>query len=164
MVSLCDPDARPIRRGKPSKPTEFGYKASVADTAEGFVVSHQVYLGNPADAQTLEAAIAAAQDVGMRVHTVLADRGYGNETGDLALEKRGIRDCVIPRVGRPAPREQTRGWRRRYRFRCGSEGRISALKRQRGWSRSRLKGHAGAQIWTGLGVFTHGGVPDPVEK
>jgi len=62
---------------------------------------------------------------------------------------------VIPRVGRADPIERTRSWRRRYRFRCGAEGRISALKRQRGWTRSRLKGHAGAKIWTGLGVFTH---------
>ena len=56
LVSLSDPDARPIRRGKPQKPTEFGYKASFADTPEGLVVSHQVYAGNPADVSTLEAA------------------------------------------------------------------------------------------------------------
>jgi transposase, IS5 family len=62
---------------------------------------------------------------------------------------------VIPRVGRAAPIERTRAWRRRYRFRAGAEGRISALKRGRGWARSRLKGHTGAQIWTGHGVFTH---------
>jgi IS5 family transposase len=67
MISLSDPDARPIRRGKPQQPTEFGYKVSIADTPEGFVVSHQVYTGNPADAQTLEAAIGGAQDIGMNV-------------------------------------------------------------------------------------------------
>lgn len=41
------------RRGKPQQPTEFGYKVSIAHSPEGFVVSHQVYTGNPADAQTL---------------------------------------------------------------------------------------------------------------
>jgi hypothetical protein len=45
VISLCDLDARPIRRGKPYTPTEFGDKASVADTPEGFVASHQVYAG-----------------------------------------------------------------------------------------------------------------------
>ena len=35
-VSLVDPDARPVRMGSPRRPTEFGYKARVADTAEGF--------------------------------------------------------------------------------------------------------------------------------
>jgi integrase len=79
-----------------------GNKASVGDTAEGFVVSHQIYLGNPADAQTLKAAIAAAQDVGMRVRTVLADRGYGNETADQALARRGARPRH-PARGMPRP-------------------------------------------------------------
>jgi len=155
MISLADPDARPIRRGKPGRPTEFGYKASVADTPEGFVVSHQVYAGNPYDADTLEAAVAGAQKIGMKVRTVLADRAYGNETGDRALDALGIDDRVIPRTGRAAPIEATRAWKRRYRLRAGAEGRISALKRRRGWTRSRLKGHKGAQIWAGHGVFTH---------
>jgi len=79
MISLSDLDARPIRRGKPQRPTEFGYKVSVGDTPEGFVVSHQVYVGAPADADTLEAAIAGAREIGMKVRTVLADRGYGND-------------------------------------------------------------------------------------
>ena len=155
LISLSDPDARPIRRGKPQRPTEFGYKASVADTPEGFVVSHQLYVGAPYDADTLEAAVAGAQAIGMRVRTVLADRGYGNAVAEGALARRGITDRVIPRVGRAAPVERTRAWRRRYRFRCGAEGRISGLKRQRGWNRSRLKGHAGARIWVGHGVFGH---------
>jgi IS5 family transposase len=33
-VSLVDADARPIRMGSPRRPTEFGYKARIADTAE----------------------------------------------------------------------------------------------------------------------------------
>jgi transposase, IS5 family len=91
----------------------------------------------------------------MQVRTVLADRGYGHEAGDQALAACGVRDAVIPRVGRAAPVEATRAWRRRYRFRTGSEGRISGLKRGRGWARSRLNGHAGARIWCGYGVLTH---------
>jgi transposase, IS5 family len=155
MISLSDPDARPIRRGKPGRPTEFGYKVSVGDCPEGLVVSHQVYAGAPYDADTLEAAVAGAQEIGMRVRTVLADRGYGNETADQALARRRIGDRVIPRVGRADPIQHTRAWRRRYRFRAGCEGRISGLKRGRGWARSRLKGHIGARIWVGHGVFTH---------
>ena len=33
--SLIDADARPIRQGNPRRPTEFGYKARVADPAGG---------------------------------------------------------------------------------------------------------------------------------
>jgi len=86
---------------------------------------------------------------------VLADRAYGNATADAALARLGIGDRVIPRQGTPGPAERTRAWRRRYRFRAGAEGRVSALKRRRGWARSRLKGHAGARIWAGYGVLSH---------
>ena len=154
LISLSDPDARPIRRGKPQQPTEFGYKVSIADTPEGFVVSHQVYRGNPADAQTLEAAIGGAQDIGMKVASVFADRGYGDVVGDNALAACGITDSVIPRKGTAHPKQHTRAWRRRYRWRAGAEGRISALKRGHGLRRTRLKGYRGAQIWTGFGVLT----------
>jgi IS5 family transposase len=154
LISLSDPDARPIRRGKPQQPTEFGYKVSIADTPEGFVVSHQVYRGNPADAQTLEAAIGGAQGIGMRVGSVFADRGYGDVVGDNALAARGITDSVVPRKGTAHPKQHTRAWRRRYRWRAGAEGRISALKRRYGLRRTRLKSYRGARIWTGFGVLT----------
>lgn len=155
MISLSDIDARPIRRGKPQKMTEFGYKVSIADTPEGFVVGHHVYKRNPADAQTLEPAIAAAQAVGMDVRSVVADRGYGDVVGDKAVADRGIGAKVIPRKGRADPIERTRNWRRRYRWRAGSEGRISCLKREYGLRRTRLKGHQGAEIWAGMGVLAH---------
>ena len=155
MVSLADPDARPIRRGKPQQPNEFGFKVMVADTPEGFVIAHHVHLGNPADAQTLQAAVLAAKATGMKVTTVVADRGFGDRVGDDALATVGITDKVIPRKGRAAPEERTPGWRRRYRWRAGSEGRISALKREYGLRRTRLKGHRGAQSWAGFGVLAH---------
>lgn len=153
VVSLCDFDARPIRRGKPQKPTEFGYKVAVGDTPEGFVVAHEVHRGNPFDADTLQPLLQQAKAIGMRVRTVFADRGFGNEAGDAAIRAEAIQDQVIPRVGRPAPVEATRSWRRRYRWRAGAEGRISHLKRQYGLGRTRLKGHNGARIWTGYGVL-----------
>lgn len=153
LVSLCDLDARPIRRGRLRKPTEFGYKLALGDTVEGFVVAHDVHLGAPMDTETLEPVVRKAKEIGMRIRTVLADRGFGNETADKVLAAASIVDKVIPRVGRADPVESTRSWRRRYRFRAGAEGRISALKRRYGIRRSRLKGHNGVRIWVGLGIL-----------
>src|SRR4051794_12954200 len=34
LVSIADPDARPIRKGKPSKPTEFGYVMQLSEWCE----------------------------------------------------------------------------------------------------------------------------------
>ena len=47
LISLFDPDARPIRKGKLKAPTEFGYKVVVADEDRGFITDYQVLKGNP---------------------------------------------------------------------------------------------------------------------
>ena len=57
LVSLHDPDARPICKGRLGKPVEFGYKAQVADNPDGVVLDYQVELGNPADAPLLLPAV-----------------------------------------------------------------------------------------------------------
>ena len=48
LVSLSDTDARPIRRGKLRRPTEFGYKVAVGESPEGFIVAHAIDIGQPA--------------------------------------------------------------------------------------------------------------------
>jgi transposase, IS5 family len=46
LVSLADPDARPIRKGKPGRPTEFGYTLLLAEDERGFIADHKVEHGN----------------------------------------------------------------------------------------------------------------------
>jgi transposase, IS5 family len=110
--------------------------------------------GNPADDTMLEGAIEKAKAAGVRVRTVLADRGFGTPAGDAALARQGVRDAIIPRQREPDPGERSRSWRRRYRFRNGCEGRIAHLKRK-GLSRTRLRGLPGAQTWVGGITFAH---------
>ncbi|MDQ3881382.1 MAG: ISNCY family transposase [Chloroflexota bacterium] len=154
-VSLIDPDARPIHTGTPGgRAIRFGYKARIADTAEGFVIADVPERGGPVDGSLLDGAISKAKRSGMQVRSVYADRGFGTSTGDAALARHGIRDPVIPRQQRAGPREQSRAWRRRYRFRNGLEGRISQLKRK-GLRRTRLRRLAGAQTWVGGITLAH---------
>jgi IS5 family transposase len=153
-VSLVDPDARPIRIGSPVRPTQFGYKARVADTAEGFVIADIPERGGPTDGSLLDGAITKAKDAGMQLRSVYGDRGFGTSTGDAALSKHHVRDPVIPRQQRAAPIEHSRSWRRRYRFRNGLEGRISQLKRK-GLRRTRLRSLEGAQTWVGGITLAH---------
>ena len=153
-VSLVDPDARPIRMGSPRRPTEFGYKARVADTGEGFVIADVPDRGAPTDGGLLDGAITKAKDAGMQVRSVYADRGFGTSTGDAALSRHRIRDPIIPRQQRAAPIERSRNWKRRYRYRNGLEGRISHLKRK-GLRRTRLRSLEGAQTWVGGITLAH---------
>src|SRR2546425_2162015 len=153
-VSLVDPDARPIRMGSPAPPTEFGYKARVADTGEGFVIADVPDRGGPVDGGLLDGAITKAKDAGIQVRSVYADRGFGTSTGDAALSRHRIRDPIIPRQQRAAPIELSRNWKRRYRYRNGLEGRISQLKRK-GLRRTRLRSLEGAQTWVGGITLAH---------
>jgi len=144
------PSAKATRR----RPTEFGYKAVVADTAEGFVILDLPTRGAPVDGGLLEDPIVKAKSAGMQIRTVYADRGFGTSRADAALAAQSIPDNVIPRQQRPAPVEHTRGWKRRYRFRNGLEGRISQLKRK-GLRRTRLRTLGGAQTWVGGIALAH---------
>ena len=66
---------------------------------------------------------------------------------------------MIPRKGKPGMARQVEqhrpAFRKTVKWRTGSEGRISSLKRGYGWDRTRLDGTEGARIWTGQRVFAH---------
>ena len=159
-VSLHDADARPIAKGRLGRPVEFGYKAQVVDNDDGIVVDHMTERGNPADAPQLVPAITRIIGrTGRRPRTVTADRGYGEAAIETQLHDLGVRTVVIPRKGRPGTarqtRERSRAFRRTIKWRTGSEARISTLKRQYGWNRTRIDDLDGARIWTGHGVLAH---------
>lgn len=159
-VSLHDGDARPIAKGRLGKPVEFGYKAQVLDNDDGVVLDHNLHQGNPADAPQLVPAVQRViARTGRRPRTVTADRGYGEKGVEDALHYLGVRTVVIPRKGKPGKARQAvehrPAFRRTVKWRTGSEGRISSLKRGYGWDRARLDGTEGARIWTGHGVLAH---------
>jgi IS5 family transposase len=159
-VSLHEPDARPIAKGRLGKPVEFGYKGQVVDNDDGVVLDHSVHQGNPPDAPQLAPAIERViKRTGRRPRTVTADRGYGEKRVDDALHDLGVRTVVIPRKGRPGKARQAAehrpAFRKTMKWRTGCEGRISSLKRGYGWDRTRLDGTEGARIWTGHGILAH---------
>jgi IS5 family transposase len=160
VVSLHDPDARPITKGRLGRPVEFGYKAQLVDNEDGVIVDHNIEIGNPPDAPMLEPAIERITRRAGRVPDVVtADRGYGEASVDDALRRRGVRHVVLPRKGRPnAARreiEQRPAFRKQVKWRTGCEGRISCAKRDFGLSRTRLDGIDGARTWCGHGIFAH---------
>jgi transposase, IS5 family len=156
-VSLHDGDARPIAKGQLGKPVQFGYKAQVVDNDDGVAGDHTLHQGNPAGAPQLAPAVErVTARTSRKPRTVTADRGYGEASVDDALHDLGVRDVVIPRKGKPGKARQGAehrpAFRKHVKWRTGSEGRISSLKRGFGWDRTRIDGTAGAQIWTGQGA------------
>ena len=157
LVSLHDPDARPIRKGRIDRPVEFGYKAQVSDNDDGIVLDYAVECGAVPDGPQLVPAIKRIARRAGVPRAVTADRGYGQASVERDLQELGVRTVAIPRRTRPSPARKTiehsRGFRRLVKWRTGCEGRISYLKRGYGWDRTLLDGTNGAAIWCGHGVF-----------
>jgi IS5 family transposase len=90
---------------------------------------------------------------------VTADRGYGEAGVEKDLHELGVHTVAIPRKAKTSAArreiEHRRAFRRLVKWRTGSEGRISYLKRSYGWGRAKLDARSGAQIWCGHGVFAH---------
>jgi len=125
IVSLHDPDARPIRKGKLGKPNEFGYVSQLAEVT---------------------------QRLGIRVQEAAFDGGFNVGPTNSALEDLYPKNVFI--AGRQEPGSK-RTTRRMRRYRTGAEGRISHLKRRYGLDRSRLKGDEGREIWTEWAILAY---------
>jgi len=162
-VSLHDSDARPIRKGSLATPTQFGYTGQVTDNRDGIVVDYEIQAGMPPDAPRLAPAIKRAIiATGLVPDAVTADRGYGQASVDLELAELGVDLVAILRKGTPgSARQQVEtgpAFVEMIKWRTGAEGRISALKRQHGWARARLRTLEGARTWCGWGVLSHNAI------
>jgi transposase, IS5 family len=160
LVSLSDPDARPIRKGKPRTPTQVGDTLLLAEDERGFVADHQLHKGNPPDAPQLVPAVQRVIGVtGRSPDTVVGDRGFGTAANDQALEALGVKRVGLQRNGTPGRArlavERTRRFRRLRNWRVGIEARISHLKRSFGLRRTRLRRLGGARTWVELGIFAY---------
>lgn len=81
LVSLADPDARPIRKGKAGKPTEFGSVHQIAEVtphtrrgARGFVLPPATAPGNAGEQKLLPATVDELQTVGLAPREVALER------------------------------------------------------------------------------------------
>ena len=158
LVSLHDPDARPIKKGRIGKPVEFGYVGQVVDNEDGVVVDYSLHVGNPADGSLLAPAVERVRAIAGRApRAVTADRGYGEAKVDSDLASLGVKFVAIARKGRQGTArkavERKPRFRKLIKWRTGSEGRISALKRSWGWSRCLMDGIGGVEVWCGYGIF-----------
>ena len=160
LVSVFDTDARPIRRGKLSMKTEFGYKALLTETEERVITHYETYIGNPEDSGLLPAAVAGHQQSEPRTpRAVATDRGFGTKANETLLRAVGIKQISLPYKGRLSAErvahERQRWFRRQQRWRSGQEATISLGSRKYEWRHSRLRGGGGADTWLGFGILTY---------
>jgi transposase, IS5 family len=158
IVSLFEPSTEVIRKGKAGKPTEFGKMVKLQEAENQIVIAYEVYDQRPSDSDLLIAAIETHQTALARTpHLVAADAGFYSAKNEAAAKAKGVKRVCVPNRSTKSPerkREQKKRWfRNGQKWRTGSEGRISVVKRRHGLNRSRYKGDAGMKRWVGLGVI-----------
>ena len=120
--------------------------------ARGLILPAATRLGNPSENTLLPDTVAELQRLRLSPREIALDGGFQTgPTGDALATLEPKRVLIIGRQ----PVGSRRTQRRLARYRTGSEGRISHLKRRYGLGRSRLKGFDGQQIWTSWTILAY---------
>jgi transposase, IS5 family len=157
LISVFEPSSEIIRKGKASKPNEFGKMVKLQEAENQIVIDYEVYDQRPSDSDLLVPAIEIHQaKLGRTPRLVAADAGFYSAKNETAAKARGVKRVCIPNRSTKSAerkREQKKRWfRNGQKWRTGCEGRISVAKRRHGLDRCRYKGSTGMKRWVGLGV------------
>ncbi len=161
LVSLFEPQTEIIRKGKSSKPTEFGKVVKVQEADHQLVTDYEVLDEKPAaDDRLLIPSIEKHRSIFGRAPTVVAaDAGFFSAKVEAEAKQEGVKRVAIPAKGRKSERrkklQRERWFRQAQKWRTGSEGRISVLKHRHGLRRCRNRGVEGMKIYVGLGVIAN---------
>ncbi len=158
IVSLFEPHTEIIRKGKASKPTEFGKLVQFQEAENRIVTHYDVFDERPSDRELLLGAVEAHERKLKRLpQLVTADAGYYSFAQERAVQERGVKWVAVPnRSTRSSERkhmEKSRWFKKAQRWRTGCEGRIGVVERRHGLRRCLYRGIDGMKRWVGLGVL-----------
>jgi IS5 family transposase len=158
VVSVFEPQTEVIRKGKASKPTEFGKMVKIQEAEQQIITSYEVYPQRPSDSDLLVTAVEQHRErLGQIPELVAADAAFYSAANEAEIKAMGVKQVSIPnRSTRSVERRQlqkSRWFKKGQKWRTGCEGRISVLKRRHGLDRCRYRGHDGMERWVGFGVI-----------
>ncbi|MGA9863062.1 MAG: ISNCY family transposase [Terriglobales bacterium] len=158
IASMFEPHTEIIRKGKASKPTEFGKLVKIQEAENQIIGHYEVFAERPSDRQLLVPSIEVHQRRFGRIPAlVAADAGFHSQQNEKTAGAMGVRWLSVPnQKTKSAERKRLyrqRWFRRGQRWRTGCEGRISVLKRRHGMRRCLYRGFHGMQRWVGLSVI-----------
>jgi IS5 family transposase len=147
IISIFEPYARIMRRGKLHRPTEFGALVKVQE-AEGGIVTDVAVVDTNHDSQLLVSSVERHIEIFGRAPQMAAtDRGFFSLDGERRIVELGVKRPVIPHSGHRSKariaHERQRWFRRGRAWRAGGEARIARLKHCFGMHRSRYRGETG---------------------
>jgi IS5 family transposase len=158
LLSIFQPDSYVIRKGKPHKPTEFGKVVKIQEADGKIITDFDVYDTNLSDTQLFVPSIEKHIEVFLRPpNLAAADRGFYSQENQRQAHTLGVQHVSVPKRGKKSQQrrayEKQRWFRAGQRFRSGSEGKISVLKRTRGLSRCLNKVDNAFERWIGWAVI-----------
>ena len=158
IVSLFEPHSEIIRKGKASKPTEFGKLVQLTEAENQIVTHYEVFGQRPSDRELLTDAVKEQKRrLGRAPQLVTADAGYCAQAHEQAIQEMGVKWVAVPNRNTQSPerkkREKSRWFKKAQAWRTGCEGRISVLKRRHGLRRCLYRGLDGMKRWVGLSVL-----------
>lgn len=158
LLSVFEPSTEVVRKGKASKPNEFGKLVKLQEAEHQIITAYVVYDKRPSDGDLVIPALDAHQQALGRVpYLVAGDAAFYSGTNEATAHAKGVKRVCIPNRSTKSverKREQKKRWfRDGQKWRTGCEGRISVVKRRHGLNRCRYKGDDGMKRWVGLGVI-----------
>ncbi len=158
LVSIFEPTTEIIRKGKASKPTEFGKMVKIQEGENQIITDYAIYDKRPSDSELVIPALDAHErNLGCVPRLLAGDAAFYSAKNEADAHARGVqRVCIPNRSTKSAERkrEQKKRWfKQGQKWRTGCEGRISVLKRRHGLRRCIYRGDTGMKRWVGLGVI-----------
>jgi IS5 family transposase len=160
LFSLFEEHTELLKRGKAGKPIEFGHKVLICQTGEKFIHHYKVMPKRIEDKELLEPAIEAHQELfGHYPGLLSTDKGFYESMKQISSLEEKIAVVSIAKKGRrnqeQYERETTEEFIDGQRFRAGSEGSISVLKRAFKLGKCYFKGFKTYAASVGLAVLCH---------
>ncbi len=158
IVSLFEEHTDIIRRGKESRPVEYGHKVWLNEVEGGLVSHYRILDGNPSDEQQWKPSLKAhLKTFHQPPHQASADRGLFSEPNEQLAHELGVKRVILPQRGHRSKarlKHEHKQWFVKGRhWHAGIEGRISVLKRAHNFDRCLAHGLNGFHCWVGWGVI-----------
>ena len=159
VLSIFQPDIYCIRKGKSGKPNEFGKKISIHQSDGKIITGWEIHNKNISDDETFIPAIKQhIKQFGKTPYLAAGDRGCYSKDNERQAEELGVKRVSLPKRGKKsrkrAGHEKQRWFKAGQRFRAGSEGTISVLKRRHGLNRCLNTGNNAYERWIGWAIIS----------
>ena len=159
VLSVYEPDAQVIVRGKAGQEVEFGNTLFLGESVEGYLLDWKLYGSRtPSENEQMQESLQRQNRFNLAepIAAMCADRGFASQRARRQLAQEGIYDALCPRDPKQLKKRMEESqFRQLQKRRASTEGRIGVLKNRWQAGRLRSKGFANRSISVAWSVLSH---------